>query len=116
MKIEETYCVILLQASGEPLTVKESKNFAECKAAFDQVESDWIKARKTKGEIFKLRDPWIFSCDPQFIVRITLVPKRIPKVASSDNPYQRRMESQGFAATLKNPLGSELTDEGYTQD
>lgn len=118
MRVDETYCVILLLASGEPLIIKESKKFDECKALFDQVEADWITSRKTKGAIFKLRDPWIFSCDPWFILRITLVPKKVPKAADSQNPYQRRMEQVGFANAMKSSpiVKGELTDEGYTSD
>lgn len=118
MKVEETYCVVLLLASGEPLVVKESKDFEKCKAIFDQVEADWIKSRKTKGSVFQLRDPWIFSCDPWFILRVSLVPKRMPKPADSQNPYQRHMEQVGFSQAMKSPqiARSELTDQGYTSD
>ena len=115
MKVQQKYAVILLQATGEPLSIKESNSYEECKAIFDKIESDLEKARKTKGALFKLKDPWIISCDPQFIVRISLIPKTIPKVTDSDNPYQRRMEKNGFANTMKNPMG-ELTDEGYSTE
>jgi hypothetical protein len=116
MRVEQKYAVILLQATGEPLTLKESVKFEECKALYDKTLADLEKARKTKGAMFKLENPWIFSCDPQFILRVTLVPVKIPKPAEAGNPYQQRMESQGFAETMKNPLGGPLTDEGYTKD
>jgi hypothetical protein len=118
MRVDETYGVILLLANGEPLVIKESKKFDECKALFDQIEADWIKSRKTKGEVFKLRSPFIFSCDPQFILRVSLVPKKIPKAANSQNPYQRRMEEVGFEAmrVAAPKLKGELTDEGYTTE
>jgi len=113
MKIKESYAVIILQATGEPLSVFEGENFVDCKAVFDKIEADLEKARKTKGALFKLRDPFILSCDPSMIVRISLVPRKAPIVADSENPYQKRMLKNGFAATMKNPMGSELTDEGY---
>lgn len=112
MKVEERYSVIIMQATGEPLEVKESANFAECKVFYDKLLSDLETARKTK-KLFKLNDPWIFACDPQFIVRVTLIPKKIPQMADSENPYHQRMLKNGFAATMKNPLGTELTDLGY---
>jgi hypothetical protein len=115
MKVSERYSVVILQATGEPLELLDSSKFDECKALFDKIEVDLEKARKTKGALFKLRDPYILSCDPQFIVRVMLVPKKVPKVTDSDNPYQKRMERQGFAATMKSPV-SELTDEGYSND
>lgn len=117
MKIQERYSVIVLQATGEPLEIKESTNFAECKVIYDKIVTDLEIARKTK-KLFKLNDPWIFSCDPQFIVRVTLVPKKVPAIADSENPYQRRMIDKGFAAAMKNPptekLG-DLMDEGYKE-
>jgi hypothetical protein len=117
VKVEETYGVILLQATGETTVIKESTDFAECKALFDKIESELEKARKTKGALFKLRDPFIFSCDPSLIVRISLVPKKVPKVTDSQNPYQKRMEKFGFSETFKNPtIGSELLDEGYNNE
>jgi hypothetical protein len=119
MKIQERYSVIILQATGEPLEIKESSNFAECKVIYEKIVADLEIARKTK-KLFRLSDPWIFSCDPQFIVRVTLVPKKVPVVADSENPYQRRMLQKGFAAAMKNPPeqilgGGELTDEGYKE-
>jgi hypothetical protein len=113
-----TYCVFLLQASGEAISVKESKNFEECKAVFDAVEAEWEKSRKTKGAVFKMRDPFVFSCDPSFILRVSLVPKVTPKLASSQNPYQKRMEEVGFGAMQRvaPTVHGELTDEGYTSD
>jgi hypothetical protein len=113
MKVKESYIVYILQATGEPLEVHKSENFAECKTIFDKLELELEKARKTKGALFKLRDPFILSCDPQFIVRISLVPRKDPIVTDVENPYQKRMLDRGFAATMKNPLAGELMDEGY---
>ena len=113
MKVEMTYVVIVLQATGEPLSIMESSVYADCKASYDKIVMDLEKARKTKT-LFKLSEPWIFACDPQFIVRVTLVPKKVPKVADDGNPYQRRMIEKGFANTMKNPV-SDLTDEGYAE-
>lgn len=118
MKVQERYSVVILQATGEPLEIKESSNFAECKVIYEKIVADLEIARKAK-KLFRLSDPWIFSCDPQFIVRVTLVPKKVPMVADSENPYQRRMLQKGFAAAMKNPpdqiLAGELTDEGYKE-
>lgn len=113
MKPAQKYAVYILQATGESLEIIES-SFEICKEMFDKLELELEKARKTKGALFKLRDPWILSCDPSVIVRLTLTPKKTPSLVSADNPYQKRMENLGFSKALRNP--SENTDEGYTTD
>ena len=102
------YSVIVLRQDQQHLAIIESTDYDKCYQKWKDLQSEWSMAWKDQRP-FTLEDPVVTAFSPSLIYEIKLIPIMTAEMESkSNNPYQQRMNQQGFTNTFPGGSGIDL--------
>lgn len=107
-KEKMVYSVVILRQDGNHIQVLESGDYDKCYERWKLLQTEWATSAK-EVRPFLLEDPVVTAFTPSLIYEIKLVPVLTEEMASkSHNPYQSRMNQQGFQNTFPGASGTDL--------
>lgn len=107
-KEKMVYSVVVFRQDQQHIVVTESTDYDKCYASWKALQTEWAAASKEQRP-FVLEDPVVTAFTPSLVYEIKLVPVMTEEMASkSHNPYQARMNSQGFGQTFPGASGIDL--------
>lgn len=108
MKDKLVYSVVILRQDGNHIQVVESTEYNKCYDKWRSLQIEWASASKEQRP-FILEDPVVTAFTPSLVYEIKLIPVMTEEMASkSNNPYQQRMNQQGFGQTFPSAGGIDL--------
>jgi len=107
-KEKMVYGVLIFRNNGEHIQALESTDYDKCYERWKALHNEWATASKEQRP-FVLEDPIVTAFAPGMIYEIKLIPIMTEEMASkSNNPYQQRMNQNGFSNTFPGGSGIDL--------
>lgn len=107
-KDKMVYSVIIFRSDEKHIIVLESNDYNKCYEKWKFLQNAWVdSAKETKP--FVLEDPIVTAFAPSLIYEIKVIPVMAEEMANnSHNPYQQRMNQNGFMNTFPGASGMDL--------
>lgn len=110
MNNPQSYMVAVLRSDGNHIIMDEAVSFEGAREKWIYLTRYWEECVKEKKP-FIIESPIVTAFDPSMIYEIVLRPK---STTTSNNPYQKEMQSKGLSEMMKGAgLGAGLLDGGY---
>lgn len=93
------YAVLVLRTDGEHIQVLESDDYDKCYEKWKTVLQEWKDAAKELRP-FEIIDPIVTAFSPSMIFEVRLIPVGTEDSNNSHNPYNKKMNEQGFSRTF----------------
>jgi len=94
------YGVVIFRSDQQHIIVIESPDYDKCMEVWKKVHEEWAGSAKDLRP-FILIDPIVTAFAPSMIYEVKLMPMISQDMAEkSHNPYQQRMNEQGFTRTF----------------
>lgn len=107
------YLVRLYKVDSTSVDLVETTEFNKAKEVWKESYEQWT-ASVAERRPFVIEEPsdngFITAFDPSLICEIAILP--VGKQPKEANPYQRRMQQEGFGGTFPGG-GSDIIDGGY---
>ena len=104
------YELWILRNDENHILVDESEDFDKLHETWKELHSKW-KQCSDENAPYILEDPIVTAFNPILIREITITIKQSARKINSNNPYERRMQDQGFGGTRG--VATDLLDQGY---